>query len=181
MLERKEEVRSILVVRSAPLIRTFEALKKLRQEYSKSEISILLQPEVKDEIEKTGLANKVIVGIRKGRISLFRHLPLILQLRIKVFDLVAIIYNTKDISWYGNLRLFASAIKAKERVGITTENILQPFSANRSILILILKPFRLIFAIPLLIIFIISLVPLILFYHLRRGLRRLSFKKRRAE
>jgi len=107
----KEEVKSILVVRSAPLPRTFEALKKLRQEYSKAEISILVQPEVKDEIEKTGLADKVIVGIKRGRIGLFRNLPLVFQLRKRVFDLVAIIYNTEDISWYGNLRLFASGIR----------------------------------------------------------------------
>ena len=205
-----KEVNSILVIRSAPLPRTFEVLKKLREEYSNAEISILLQQEVKNEIEKTclpkprrrqepqrrqgGLVNKVIVGIKKGRISLFRHLPLVLQLRKKLlmadprslipanyFDLVAIIYNTEDVSWYGNLRLFASAIRAKERVGVTTENILQPFSPGevifkdlifKSILMLILKPLRLIFTIPLLIIFIISLIPLILFYHLRRGFRR---------
>ena len=104
------------------------------------------QQEVKEEIEKSALVDKVIVGIKKGRISLFRHIPLVLQLRKKLlmadprslipanyFDLVAIIYNTEDISWYGNLRLFASAIKAKERAGITTENILQPFNAREVI------------------------------------------------
>lgn len=122
MFRTKEEVKSILVIRSAPLPRTFEVLKKLCEEYPNAEISILVQQEVKDEIEKTclpkpqrrqgALVDKVIVGIRKGRISLFRHLPLVIQLRIKVFDLVVIIYNTEDISWYGNLRLFASAIRA---------------------------------------------------------------------
>lgn len=176
----KEEVESILVIRSAPLPRTFEVLEKLRGEYSNAEISVLIQEEVKDEIEKSGLVDKVIVGIKRGRISLFRHLPLVFRLRKKVFDLAAIIYNTEDVNWYGNLRLFACGIGAKEKLGITTENILQPFSAREVIfkdLILrsILKPLRLIFTIPLLIIFIISLVPLILFYHLRRGVRR--FKK----
>ncbi|MBU0568259.1 hypothetical protein KJ693_09680 [bacterium] len=113
----KEEVKSILVIRSAPLARTFEALKKLREEYPNAEISVLVQPEVKDEIEKTcprlrsgsGFADKVIVGIKRGRISLFKHLSLVFRLRKKVVDLVAIIYNTEDISWYGNLRLFAFA------------------------------------------------------------------------
>jgi len=177
MFRTNEEVNLILVIRSAPLPRTFEALKKLRQEYSKSEISILLQPEVKDEIEKTGLANKVIVGIRKGRISLFRHLPLILQLRIKVFDLVAIIYNTEDISWYGNLRLFASAIRARERVGITTDNTVMPFGLKvvifkEVILRLILRPLILIIITPLLI--VLLGISLSLFY-LRNAF--MNFKK----
>lgn len=200
MPKTKEEVKSILVIRSAPLTRTFEALKRLREEYPNAEISILVQQEVKDEIEKTclradthrqgGFVNKVIVGIKRGRISLFRHLPLVLQLRKKLlmadprslipanyFDLVAIIYNTEDVIWYGNLRLFASVIRAKKKVGITTENTLQPFSPGEVIFKeLILRPIlnllRLILTIPLLIIFIISLIPSILFYHLRRGFRR---------
>ena len=94
MPKTKEEVKSILVVRSAPLPRTFEILKKMREEYPNAEISILVQQEVKDEIEKTGLVNKVIVGInpvrcllsngvKGGRISFFRPIPLILQLRKK--------------------------------------------------------------------------------------------------
>ncbi|MBU0661719.1 hypothetical protein KKG22_06130, partial [Patescibacteria group bacterium] len=63
----KEEVESILVIRSAPLPRTFEVLEKLRGEYSNAEISVLIQEEVKDEIEKSGLVDKVIVGIKRGR------------------------------------------------------------------------------------------------------------------
>ena len=82
-----KEVGSILVIRSAPLSRTFEALRKLSEEYPNAEISVLVQPEVKEEIEKTcprlrsgsGFADKVIVGIKRGRISLFRHLPLLLR------------------------------------------------------------------------------------------------------
>ena len=91
----KEEVNSILVIRSAPLPRTFEALRKLREEYSNAEISVLVQEEVKSEIEKSGLVDNVIVGIKRRRVSLFRHIPLVLRLRKKVFDLVAIIYNTQ--------------------------------------------------------------------------------------
>lgn len=98
----KEDVKSILVIRSAPLPRTFGVLKMLREEYSNAEISVLAQEEVKEEIEKSDLANGVIVGInpvrcllsngvKRGRISLFRNLPLVLRLRKKVFDLVAII------------------------------------------------------------------------------------------
>ncbi|MBU0569069.1 hypothetical protein KKC52_13630 [bacterium] len=200
MPKTKEEVKSILVIRSAPLPRTFEVLKKLREEYSNAEISILLQQEVKDEIEKTclpkprhrqgALANKVIVGIKRGRISLFRHLPLVLQLRKKLlmadprslipanyFDLVAIIYNTEDISWYSNLRLFASAIRAKERVGITIENTLQPFNTREVIfkdliLRMILRPLILIIITPLLI--VLLGVSLSLFY-LRNAF--MNFKK----
>ena len=52
-------------------------------------------------------------GVKRGRISLFRHLSLAFRLRKKVVDLVAIIYNTEDVNWYGNLRLFAFA---RERV-----------------------------------------------------------------
>jgi len=87
----KEEVKSILVIRSAPLPRTFEALRKLREEYPNAEISVLVQPEVKEEIEKTcprlrsgsGFVDRVIVGVKRGRIGLFRYLPLILRLRKK--------------------------------------------------------------------------------------------------
>ncbi|MBU1615403.1 hypothetical protein KJ693_08830, partial [bacterium] len=53
MFKTKEEVKSILVIRSAPLSRTFEALRALREEYPNAEISMLVQQEVKDEIEKT--------------------------------------------------------------------------------------------------------------------------------
>ncbi|MBU0568400.1 hypothetical protein KKC52_10225 [bacterium] len=73
----KEEVKSILVIRSAPLARTFEALRKLSEEYPNAEISVLVQPEAKDEIEKSDFADKVIVGVKRGRISLFSHLPLV--------------------------------------------------------------------------------------------------------
>lgn len=83
-LKNTQEVRSILVMRSAPLERTFEVLKKVREEYPKTEISVLTQQEVKDEIQKSGLVDKVIVGIKRGRIGLIRHLPLIFQLRKKV-------------------------------------------------------------------------------------------------
>jgi hypothetical protein len=129
----KGEINSILVIRSAPLVRTFEVLKKVREEYSNAEITALVQQEVETQIEESGLVDKVIVGIKRGRISLFRHLPLVLQLRKETYDLVAIIYSTKDISWYGNLRLFASAIKTKERVGVTIANTLKPFSVRQVI------------------------------------------------
>jgi hypothetical protein len=184
MSKTKEEVRQILVIRSAPLPRTFEALKKLREEYPNAEISVLVQEEVKTQIEESRLVDRVIVGIKKGRIGLIRNLPLILRLRRETYDLVAIIYNTKDISWYGNLRLFTFAIKVRERIGITIENVFQIFKKKEIFfkdfcgpnLKLALKPLKLIFAIPMsvisMILVIISLVPLILFYHLRRGLKR---------
>jgi len=190
MVANEKEVGSILVIRSAPLLRTFEALKKLREVHPNAEVSVLVQPEVKDEIEKTclrathrqgGLADKVIVGIKKGRISLFRHLPLVTKLRRESFDLVAVIYNTEDTSWYANLRLFACAIRAKERVGITTQNIFQSFSLGevvfKDLVPELLKSFRLIFIIPLTGIFSILLIPLVLFYYLRGEFRRLRNKR----
>lgn len=189
MCKIKEEVKSILVIRSAPLMRTFDALKKLREQYPNAKISILVQPEVKDKIEKAHLVDRIITGIKKGKVSIFRYFPLLLQLKREMYDLVVIIYNTDNISWYTNLWLFASAVRAKEKVGITIYNTLQPFGKREIFLGMgsnFLKPLQLIFTIPLSILIVLYLVILILFYDTIRSLQKFrkvapfttKFKKR---
>jgi hypothetical protein len=164
MFKTSEEVRSILVISTVHLVRIFDVLEKLREKYHKAEISVLVQEGVKDEIERSGLADRVIVRIKREKGGPFRHLPLLLQLRKEMFDLIVITYNTEDIDQYSNLRLFASAIMAKERVGITTENRFQPFSMREVVLKdlgfkLVLRPLKwTIFIVPLLT-FLILLIP----------------------
>lgn len=179
----KEEESSILVIRSAPLYRIFNATKRIREEYPRAKISILVQPEAKDEIERSGLINKVILG-RSGRISIFRSIPLILRLRRERFDLGVIIYNTTDIEWHRNLKRFLKLIGVKKMIGVTVYNEFQPFtvSLTKELLSIVLK-----WTIPLLV--VIILVPLIiilmiiftppyfLFRYLGRGIRRFKNKR----
>lgn len=171
MKDTEGKTNSILVIRSAPLSRTFEALRKLHEEYPNAEISILIQPEVKDEIEKSGFVDKVIVG-KSGRVGLLKYLSMIFRLRRERFDLLTIIYNTENIVWYSNVRLFTLLIRAKERVGITIMNTFKPFSIREIIfkdLILIFLSFMII-VIPLFLIFVVLLSLASTLYHLKRGL-----------
>lgn len=174
-IKNTKKVNSILVIRSAPLERTFNALKKLRKEYPNVEISILVQPEVKDEIRKSGLADRVIVG-KSGKINIFRYLPLIHRLRKEKFDLLAVIYSTESIMWYRNIRLFASLIKAKDRVGITVMDTFKPFSRKEALFKdLILRPLSfVVIAMPLFLVFGISSVFAIFLYHLKTALYNLQ-------
>ncbi|MDI6735137.1 MAG: hypothetical protein QME42_02925 [bacterium] len=175
MLKEKDKLDSVLVIRSAPLERIFNALKELRKEYPNAEISILVQPEVKDKVEESDLVDRVIVG-KSGRITTFRYLPLIHRLRKKEYNLVAIIYYSENIMWYRNVRFFASLIKAKKRVGITVMNKFKPFSRKEEIFkSLILEPlFFVVIIMPLFLIFGIPLVFVVFFYHLKTVLYNLQ-------
>ncbi|MBU1598785.1 hypothetical protein KKG61_01555 [bacterium] len=153
----KEKVNSILVVRSAPMPRTFEVIKKLREEYSNAKISVLAQQEVKDEIEKSGFVDRVIGGIKRGRISLFRHLPLVLQLRKKLlmadprslipanyFDLGAIITalgsNSSQGPGIGSQKSEEQANKDFSSLLFFSSLVLQFFYHLSSVLCLLLTP-----------------------------------------
>ncbi|MDI6735135.1 MAG: hypothetical protein QME42_02915 [bacterium] len=172
----KEEVNSILVIRSTPLGRTFNAINKLRDEYSNAKIILLVQKEVKEEIEKSGFMGEIIVGMKRGKVSLFKHLSLIAELRKKMFDLVVIIYNIEDISFYDNLRKFALAIKTKKCVGITIENLIIPFSLKEVLFRdIILKLILRLLIFPILVIIVTSLAFLFILYKIKRVFR--GFKK----
>lgn len=132
----KKEIKSILIIRSAPLFSVFDAIDKLRKDYPEAKISILTQPEVEDEIKKSGLVDKVILG-KSGKISILRYTPLISKLRRERFDLLAVIYSNPCVGWYRNVRVFSLLIKANKRIGImrdaTIRGQFMPFSLRETI------------------------------------------------
>jgi hypothetical protein len=164
-LNTKKEVKSILVVRSAPLKRTFEALRKLREEFPWAEISIVTQPEVRERIERSGFVNR-IVGISTGKIRAFRYLPLIFQMRREKFDMVVIIYNIPIIREYTNLHLFCHGIGAKRNVRMI-DGSLQEFNV-RDVFFEVFKENLKLFLLTYYIILFIFLIPLLILFCLRR-------------
>lgn len=171
MQKPKEKIGSILLVRSAPIERTINVLERLRKEYPNTEISILVQPEVKNKIKVSGLVDRVIIG-KTGRISLLKYLSIIHRLRREKFDLLVLVY-TEDMLCYTNVRLFASLLKADERIGITAQDTLEPFGIKDVLKDLMLKNlFMMIIVMPLFLTLMILVFVAIFFYNLRKYLGR---------
>lgn len=84
---------NILIIRSAPMDVVNEVIEYLKSKFAEAKISILAQPEVKEELEKDSRVYEVII-YDKGFFNVFKiGYGLLNNLKKKMFDLIVILYN----------------------------------------------------------------------------------------
>lgn len=102
----------ILVIRSCIPYLLAKNLEKIHDDFPGSEISVLVQPSVKNEVLQNPLIDEVIeYQGREPRFGVLNSpLSFILDLRKRRFDLVIMMYNDLNGATYGNIKIFALAI-----------------------------------------------------------------------
>jgi|GEM_PF-2361491 hypothetical protein len=102
----------ILVTRSCTARLFMKNLERIHDDFPGSEISVLVQKSLKDEVLQNPLVDEVIeYQGREPRFGIFNsRFSFILNLRKRNFDLLIILYNDINGVSYGNVRNLALAI-----------------------------------------------------------------------